>query len=110
MKFLIDENLSDKLVARLAADFPGTQHVKHVRLTAKPDADLWEWAKRDGFVILTQDDDFVEMSALLGTPPKVVHLSMGNHTTREWMDIIQANRSTIEQFDRDADVGLLVLK
>ncbi|MBK9515098.1 MAG: DUF5615 family PIN-like protein [Flavobacteriales bacterium] len=46
MKFLIDENLSDKLVARLDADFPGTQHVKHVLMSAKSDADLWELAKR----------------------------------------------------------------
>ena len=110
MKFLIDENLSDKLVARLDADFPGTQHVKHVLMSAKPDADLWELAKREGFIILTQDDDFVEMSALRGTPPKVVHLSMGNHTTKEWLAIIQANALVKGQFERDAEIGLLVIK
>lgn len=110
MKFLIDGNLSDKLVSRLKADFPGTTHVKQVGLAESPDADLWELAEQDDYVILTQDDDFVEMSALRGTPPKVVHLAMGNRTTKEWLTIIKGNRAIIELFQRDAEVGLLVLR
>ncbi len=110
MKFLIDENLSDKLAAHLDADHPGTQHVKHLRLVAQPDARLWELARQDGFVILTQDDDFVELSALHGAPPKVVHLAMGNHTTREWLGIIRANAPAIASFAADPDARLLVLR
>ena len=110
MKFLIDENLSDKLVARLEIGYPGTRHVKQVQLASQPDVDLWALSKREGFMILTQDDDFVEMSALHGAPPKVVHLSMGNHTTAEWLAIIQSNASAISQFEQDPDVGLLVIR
>ncbi len=110
MKFLIDENLSDKLVARLEAMYPGTKHVKHVQLTSHADADLWEFARKDEFIILTQDDDFVEMSMMRGAPPKVVHLAMGNHTTKQWLSIIQANAVAISHFAADADTGLLVLR
>ena len=110
MKFLIDENLSDKLVARLDAAYPGTKHVKQVQLAAHADADLWDVAKKDGFIILTQDDDFVEMSMMRGAPPKVVHLAMGNHTTKEWLAIIQSNAVAISHFAADPDTGLLVLR
>lgn len=110
MKFLIDENLSDKLVARLDATYPGTEHVKHLRLMAHADAELWDLALKDGFIILTQDDDFVEMSMMRGAPPKVVHLAMGNHTTKEWLTIIQSNAVAISHFASDPDTGLLVLR
>lgn len=110
MKFLIDENLSDKLVVRLDAAYPGTRHVKQVGLSAHSDTDVWELAKRNGFIILTQDDDFVEMSVMPGAPPKVIHLAMGNHTTREWLAIIQANAVAISLFAADPDTGLLVLR
>lgn len=109
MKFLIDENLSDKLVARLDAVYPGTKHVKHVRLTAHADAELWDLALKDGFIILTQDDDFVEMSMMRGAPPKVVHLAMGNHTTKVVVDR-WANAVAISHFAADPDTGLLVLR
>lgn len=110
MKFLIDENLSDKLVARLDAVYPGTKHVKQVGLSAKADTDLWELASKNGFIILTQDDDFAEMSMMRGAPPKVVHLAMGNHTTKEWLAIIQSNAVAISHFAADPDTGLLVLR
>ena len=110
MKFLIDENLSDKLVARLDAVYPGTKHVKHVRLMAHADAELWDLARTDGFSMLTQDDDFVEMSMMRGAPPKVIHLAMGNRTTKEWLGIIQANALAISHFASDPDTGLLVLR
>lgn len=110
MKFLIDENLSDKLVARLDGVYPGTKHVKQLGLTGHADTDLWELARKEGFIILTQDDDFVEMSMMRGTPPKVVHLAMGNHTTKEWLSIIQANAVAISHFAADQDTSLLVLR
>ena len=110
MKFLIDENLSDKLASRLDAVYPGTKHVKQMGLSAHADAELWEQARKDGFIILTQDDDFVEMSMMRGAPPKVVHLAMGNHTTMEWLSIIQANAVAISHFAADPGSGLLVVR
>jgi len=110
VKFLIDENLSDKLAARLDAAYPGTKHVKQLGLSSHADAELWELAHKDAFIILTQDDDFVEMSMMRGAPPKVVHLAMGNLTTKKWLSIIQANAVAISHFASDPDSGLLVLR
>jgi predicted nuclease of predicted toxin-antitoxin system len=110
VKFLIEENLSDKLSARLGAAYPGTKHVKQVSLSARADTEVWELARKEGFIILTQADDFAEMSMMRGAPPKVVHLAMGNHTTKEWLAIIQANAVAISHFAGDPDTGLLVLR
>lgn len=110
MRFLIDENLSDKLADRLMGAFPGTTHVKAKQLTSSSDTEIWEFARREGYTLLTQDDDFIELSVLRGTPPKVVVLAMGNHTTAEWLNIILGNVETIETFDRDASTGLLILR
>lgn len=110
MKLLIDENLSDKQVARPQDRYPGTQHVKELRLQTASDMAIWELARSEGFTILTQDDDFVELSALHGTPPKVIHLAMGNHTTAHWLTIIQAHEEDIALFGADERTGLLVIK
>ncbi|HRN35783.1 MAG TPA: DUF5615 family PIN-like protein [Flavobacteriales bacterium] len=110
MKFLIDENLSDKLVPGLDQHFPGTRHVKQLDLAHQPDSTVWSMAKQEGFIILTQDDDFTEMSLLNGFPPKVVHLAMGNHSTRDWLRIILANVHLCKLFGKNNESGLLVIK
>jgi len=109
VKFLIDENLSDKLVVRLQKDYPGTQHVKQLDLSEEPDATNWERAKKGAFILLTQDDDFVELCTLNGAPPKVIHLALGNRTTREWMEILDTNKEQIRIFVSDKEATLLVI-
>jgi predicted nuclease of predicted toxin-antitoxin system len=52
VKLLFDENLSHRLVAQLAAEFPGSAHVRDVGLAAVPDADVWAYAATNEFVIV----------------------------------------------------------
>lgn len=62
MKLLFDENLSAGLPQRLADDYPGSAHLRDVGLKGADDADVWNYAAREGFVIVTKDDDFRELS------------------------------------------------
>ena len=71
MKLLFDQNLSRKLVSRLADIFPNASHVQFHELAEKTDTDVWEFAKLNDFCIVTQDADFAERSRLYGSPPKV---------------------------------------
>lgn len=60
MKFLIDNNLSVKLVQPFQIYFPGTVHVNQ-RLTAYADDHvIWDYARDNYFTILTKDNDFDE--------------------------------------------------
>lgn len=45
MKLLLDENLSRRLVDRLADLFPGSTHVALAGLLHSPDTSIWEHAK-----------------------------------------------------------------
>jgi len=39
---------------------------------------VWEYAKANGFTLVSLDSDFAEMAALLRSPPKVIWLGCGN--------------------------------
>ena len=60
MKLLLDENLSRKLVARLTDLYPGSLHVSEVNLATCDDRLIWDYAGKNGFVIVTRIGHFVE--------------------------------------------------
>jgi hypothetical protein len=45
VKLLFDENLSRKLVARLAELYPDSVHVAEIGLLERSDCEIWEFAK-----------------------------------------------------------------
>jgi len=81
MKLRFDENLPPALVGALPSSFPESQHVDRCGLGAKDDGVIWDYAKANGFVIVTNDSDFEERGVLRGAPPKVIWLRTGNCTT-----------------------------
>ena len=107
MKFLLDENLSHRLVTRLAAAFPGTAGVDRLGLRGKPDTEIWDYAARQGFVIVSKDDDFRQLSFFLGHPPKVIWLVVGNAGTGLIAELLLRSKSLIDTFvDRTEDAIL----
>ncbi len=46
MKLLFDENLSRKLVTRLADLYPGSLHLANVSMLEAPDSAVWAYARR----------------------------------------------------------------
>ncbi|NJK36251.1 MAG: DUF5615 family PIN-like protein [Oscillatoriales cyanobacterium SM2_2_1] len=98
MKLLFDQNLSRKLVARLADIFPKSSHVQFHTLTEAEDSEIWEFAKTQVFCIVTQDADFAERSRLYGSPPKVIWLRCGNAPTGSVEAIFRSGVETIQDF------------
>lgn len=49
MKLLLDENLSDRIVPRLADLYPGSTRIKSVGLREADGSTVWDWAKRHEF-------------------------------------------------------------
>ncbi len=54
MKLLFDQNLSPKLVDRLADMFPDSTHVSLKGLDHATDDEVWKWALEHGFTIVTE--------------------------------------------------------
>ena len=55
MKLLFDQNLSPKLVNRLADLFPDSTHVQSAGLDCADDNQIWEHARLNGFAIVSKD-------------------------------------------------------
>jgi len=95
MKLLIDQNLSYRLVKQLQELFPGTEQVRRLGLTDRRDTVIWEHAQREGFVILTQDEDFLDLSLLRGSPPKVLLLRTGNLPSAQVVELLREHQLMI---------------
>lgn len=109
MKLLFDQNLSPRLVERLADLFPGSQHVLQLGLDRSSDEVLWIYARDQAFLIVTKDVDFNELSALRGFPPKVIWLCLGNCTTAAIESLLRGHQATIQQLSDDPDTATLAL-
>jgi predicted nuclease of predicted toxin-antitoxin system len=66
VKLLFDENLSDKLVEFLGAEYPGSLHVRSVGLRGAEDAAIWSYARDHDFVVVSKDNDFRQLSFVNG--------------------------------------------
>ena len=75
MKLLIDMNLSPRWVEALEHAGIEARHWSTVGDGAASDRDVFQWARRHGFVVLTHDLDFARILALAGSrSPSVVLL------------------------------------
>lgn len=109
MRLIFDQNLSFKLVALLATDFPDSMHVREVNLAEADDADVWEYARENDLVIVSKDEDFHQLSFLHGPPPKVVWLRLGNCTTTEIEEALRASHSDLAEFCSDREGAFLIV-
>lgn len=107
---LFDENISARVADILRGVFPGSKHVKDFSLVESSDSDVWANAKSEGLTILSKDDDFLQRALLLGHPPKVIILKIGNCSTRDLITFLKARSEAIRSFISDSSESLLVLK
>ena len=88
MKLLLDENLSDRIINKIIDLYPDSQHVKTLGLLNTDDSLIWEFAKFNGFVIVSKDSDFHQRSLLYSHPPKFIYLRIGNSPTSMIVEIL----------------------
>ena len=97
-KYLLDENLSNKLSGKLSPVLHDVMHVCDAGLLNSFDKEIWDFAKANNYVIITKDYDFSDMSHLHGCPPKVIKLNCGNKTTGYISDTLIGKKELIHQF------------
>src|SRR3989304_2074983 len=96
MKLLLDENLSRRIVPFLQIAFPGSSQVALLGLETVADAQIWRYAKDNGFVIVSRDSDFHERSLIEGHPPQVVWLKIPNRSKTAVLNILLDHHKEIE--------------
>ena len=66
MKLLFDQNLSRQLRRLLADLYPQLQQVREIGLADADDTLIWDYALEGGFVIVTKDTDYRDLSSAAG--------------------------------------------
>ena len=109
MKLLFDQNLSPRLVDYLSDLYPESNHVYRLGIDRVADREVWEYARRESFVIVTKDADFIDLSMLRGFPPNVVWIRRGNCRTQDIESILRQHHGAIEALNGDEVIGVLTL-
>ncbi len=96
-RFLVDNQLPAALARWLEDQGCQADHVLALQLAQSHDKILWERAARDGYVIVSKDEDFADLTLVRPEPVAVVWLRIGNCRTNEllaamaraWPEIVQ---------------------
>ncbi len=109
MRLLLDQNLSHRIKAPLAGVYSDVAHVRDFALERAEDTSVWDFAKANGFVIVSKDSDFHQRSLVFGHPPKVIWLRLGNCSTSEIEGVLRQHEAAVAVFLADATASLLTL-
>ena len=109
MKLLFDQNLSPRLPRLLADIYPDCVHVREVGLRDADDLEVWEYARINGFAIVSKDSDFQQRSLLYGSPPKFIWLRVGNCPFKTVEELLRRHSAAIHTFDMDTARSHLML-
>jgi predicted nuclease of predicted toxin-antitoxin system len=110
VKALLDQNLSFRLVEVFRSRFPDSCHVRDVGLAGDDDERIWALAKTEGFVIVTKDNDFLARALVRGHPPQVIQICLGNASTKQIADLLEARMDDIERFVAESTESVFMLR
>jgi len=98
MRLLFDQNISFRLINRIIDLFPESKQVRELGLENASDIEIFDYAKKNGFAIVTFDSDFFDLSTLMGYPPKIIWIRTGNTSTNNLETILRNRQKLIEIF------------
>jgi predicted nuclease of predicted toxin-antitoxin system len=78
-------------------------------MTRAPDREIWDHAKEAGFLVVSKDNDFQQMSFVFGPPPKVIWIRRGNCSVEETEKILRSSSGRIHEFENDQVAAYLIL-
>ena len=76
-------------------------HVRDLGLKRASDEITWDWARTNGYAIVTTDGDFAVMSGEQGWPPKVIHLEECDFPLRVIEALLRQNAARISEFGKE---------
>ena len=98
MKLLFDQNISFRLLKQIIDIFPESKQVRELGLENSTDSEIFEYAKRNDYAIVTFDSDFCDLNIMKGSPIKIIWIRTGNVTTKNLEDLIRDKHESIKLF------------
>ena len=107
MNLLLDQNISFRVVQLISSAFENVKQVKQIGLTDALDVQIWDYAFKHGYSIITFDSDFIELSNLKGFPPKIIWLRLGNSSNLKIANKVLSKSAEIAEFLLRTDLAFL---
>jgi predicted nuclease of predicted toxin-antitoxin system len=108
MKLLLDANISWRIVKNISPYVKECIHVDNcdLQVPAK-DIEIWEYAKANQLIIITNDEDFINFSTIYGYPPKIVLIKTGNLRRNSIQELLLKYLDDIQLLVESPDAGIL---
>ena len=78
MRFLVDNQLPAALARYLTSRGLDCQHVLDVGLRSATDAEIWEHASRNDYVVISKDEDFLYLANAHPGGARLIWVRLGN--------------------------------
>ena len=99
MKLLLDENLSYRMIKKLSLFFEEVIHSSDIKMPQPADdISIRNYAKKNGYIIISKDDDFEKIVLLRKAPPKLIYRKTYNLDTTKLVELILGNLYKIVEF------------
>ena len=110
MKFLIDQNISKRIIESISDISPEAMHIKDLEFSDSSDFDLWAYALKNNFILTSTDKEVFNRSIISNPSPKIIYVEGDVITTNKMEWAIRINQETIEQFLEEKSTTCLILK
>ena len=107
IKLLFDQNLSYRLVSRLKEFYPDSAHIASIGLDKSSDMDVWNFAKENGYTLVTKDSDFNDICTLYNFPPHIIWLRLGNSRVSIAQDVLIKHKDKICLIVGENKIGII---
>lgn len=74
------------------------------------DSDIWDYAARNGYIIVSKDSDFHQQSFMYGHPPKVIWIRVGNCSVSTIISLLRTRHDAILRFEQSETASFFALE
>ncbi|MDL5049137.1 DUF5615 family PIN-like protein [Oscillatoria amoena NRMC-F 0135] len=107
MKFLIDNQLPLKLRDYLNTKGFEASHVLDLKMDVASDRSIWAFARQNDFILVSKDEDFLQLSCLHSREVIVIHVAVGNCRNKA---LIEAFEKVLPQIIKSINHGDRVIE
>ena len=108
-RLLFDNNISHRILPRIAKLYPDSTHVMLEELDTSTDDEVWAYAREQHMTIVSKDSDFSDMVLHRGAPPKLIWIKIGNCRVADIEHLLISNHREIKAFIEESNSAILSL-
>jgi predicted nuclease of predicted toxin-antitoxin system len=109
MRLLFDQNVSYRVVKQLKPILTAIIGVREVGFLNADDYQIWEYARKHEYTVVTFDKDIPDIESVWGFPPKIIWLRTGNLSNAAVVTLFLDRLDEFARFIADERKGCLMV-